>query len=103
MSWSPALGRTNRRIMSLDEVATEDLVMKLSPVARRYLDTMLAHDFSAFVMKVFETVSPGDEFLPNWHIDAMTFAAEGMIDGRIKRVKKKKTHPTTTPNKIIFS
>ena len=59
--------------MSLDQIATEDLLTKLSPTARRrYLDTMLAQDFSTFVMKVFETVSPGDVFLPNWHIDAMT-------------------------------
>jgi hypothetical protein len=31
----------------------------------------LASDFPAFVMKVFETVSSGDGFLSNWHINAM--------------------------------
>jgi predicted phage terminase large subunit-like protein len=73
--------------MSLDDISTEDLLAKLSPTARRrYLDTMLAQDFSTFVMKVFETVSPGDEFLPNWHIDAMVHAAELVIAGQINRL-----------------
>jgi len=56
-----------------DQISTEDLLAKLSPAARRkYLDSMLATNLSSFLMKVFETVSPGDEFRPNWHIDAMT-------------------------------
>jgi hypothetical protein len=75
------------KLIALHEIATEELLAKLSPAGlRQYLDMMLAQDFSAFVRKVFETVSPGDPFLPNWHIDAMTFAAEGVIDGRIKRL-----------------
>ncbi len=88
--------------MSLDQIATEDLLTKLSPTARRrYLDTMLAQDVSTFVRKVFETVSPGDTFLPNWHIDAMTFAAEGVIDGKLKRLIT--TVPPRHLKSIIFS
>jgi hypothetical protein len=83
--------------MSLDQVATEDLLAKLSPTARRrYLDTMLAQDFSTFVMRVFETVSPGDVFLPNWHIDAMTHAAELVIAGKINRLITKPCHLATS-------
>src|SRR3981081_3705729 len=85
---------------AIDQVSTEDLLARLSAAARRrYLDSVLADDFSAFVMKVFETVSPGDEFRPNWHIDAMTYAAELVIDGKITRL-------ITTPRhlkSIIFS
>jgi predicted phage terminase large subunit-like protein len=74
-------------LTALNEISTEQLLAKLSPAARRrYLDTMLGQDFSAFVRKVFETVSPGDQFLPNWHIDAMTHAAKGVIDGNVKRL-----------------
>ena len=62
---------------------------------------MLATDFSAFWMKVFETVSPGDEFQPNWHIDAMTYAAECVIDGKIKRLIT--TVPPRHLKSIIFS
>jgi hypothetical protein len=88
--------------MSLDQVATEDLLAKLSPTARRrYLDTMLAQDFSTFVMRVFETVSPGDVFLPNWHIDAMTHAAELVIAGKINRLIT--TVPPRHLKSIIFS
>jgi hypothetical protein len=47
---------------------------------------ILARDFSAFVTKVFETVSPGDVYRANWHIDAMTYAAGGVMDGTIKRL-----------------
>ena len=86
----------------LGEIATEDLFFRLSPAARRrYLDTILAQDFSAFVRKLFETVSPGDEFLPNWHLDAMTFAAKGVVEGKVKRLIT--TVPPRHLKSIIFS
>jgi hypothetical protein len=46
-------------------------------------------------------VSPGDEFRPNWHIDAMTYAAELLIDGKIKRLIT--TVPPRHLKSIIFS
>ena len=52
-------------------------------------------------MKVFETVSPGDVFLPNWHIDAMTYAAERVIEGKLKRLIT--TVPPRHLKSIIFS
>jgi hypothetical protein len=75
--------------MSLDQIATEDLLTKLSPTARRrYLDTMLAQDFPTFVRKVFETVSPGDIFLPNMII-SLAFLAPNLVkaavEGRLPR------------------
>jgi hypothetical protein len=89
-------------LTTLNEIATEDLLIRLSPAGRRkYLDTMLGQDFSAFVRKVFETVSPGDTFLRNWHIEAMTFAADGVIDGKIKRLIT--TVPPRHLKSIIFS
>jgi hypothetical protein len=52
--------------MSVYDISTGDLLAKLTPAARRrYLDAMLGRDFAGFVRKVFETVSPGDVFLPN--------------------------------------
>ena len=82
--------------------ATKSLLAKLSPAGRRkYFDLMLTENFSAFVMKVFETVSPGDVFRPNWHIDAMTFAAELVINGKIKRLIT--TVPPRHLKSIIFS
>ena len=83
-------------------VSTGRLLAELSPGARRkFFDLLLPQDFSAFVMKVFETVSPGDVFRPNWHINAMTYAAELVIDGKIKRLIT--TVPPRHLKSIIFS
>ena len=85
-----------------NRISTERLLAELSPAARRkFFDLLLPQDFPAFVMKVFETVSPGDVFRPNWHIDAMTYAAELVIDGKIKRLIT--TVPPRHLKSIIFS
>jgi hypothetical protein len=85
-----------------EQTPTEDLIAKLGPAARRqYLDFMPANHLPSFLMKVFETVSPGDEFRPNWHIDGMTYAAELVIDGKIKRLIT--TVPPRHLKSIIFS
>ena len=71
----------------IDYPSAKYLFSQLSPAAqRRFLELQLASDFPAFVMKVFETVSSGDGFLSNWHIDAMAYAAQQVIDGRLKRL-----------------
>jgi predicted phage terminase large subunit-like protein len=88
--------------MSLIDVATEDLLAKLGPAAlRRYLDLAVARDFSTFVMRTFETVSPGNAFVPNWHIDTMVYAAELMIEGKTTRLIA--TVPPRHLKSIIFS
>src|SRR5438105_13539977 len=82
---APNLDEAN--LTTPDQEPTQALIAKLSPEGRRrYVDLMLARDFSAFVPKVFETVSPGDVYLPNWHIDAMTYAAGRVMEGTIKRL-----------------
>jgi hypothetical protein len=35
------------------------------------LNSILRTDLISFVRKVFGTVSPGDGFSPNWHLEAM--------------------------------
>src|ERR1700704_1082224 len=88
--------------MPPDQEPTQALIAKLSPEGRRrYVDLILARDFSAFVTKVFETVSPGDVYLPNWHIDAMTCAAGCVMDGTIKRLIT--TVPPRHLKSIVFS
>ncbi len=88
--------------MPPDQEPTQALIAKLSPEGRRrYVDLILARDFSAFVTKVFETVSPGDVYLPNWHIDAMTYAAGRVMDGTIKRLIT--TVPPRHLKSIVFS
>lgn len=46
----------------------------------------LAADFTAFVQKAFGTVSPGDGFLPNWHIEAMCHELSKMMRGETRRL-----------------
>src|SRR6266568_2111590 len=88
--------------LSLDRISTEGLLAKLSPAGRRrFLENLLQQDFSVFVHKVFETVSPGDEFLPNWHIDAMTYEAGRIVEGKTKRLIV--TVPPRHLKSIIFS
>jgi len=36
------------------------------------IDAMLRKDLTAFVHTVFKTVSPGEAFKPNWHVEAIT-------------------------------
>jgi predicted phage terminase large subunit-like protein len=71
----------------VDAATVDQLFELLSPAARRkYLDMQLTTDFGVFLMKVFETVAPGREFIGNWHIDAMTYAAELVMKGEIKQL-----------------
>ena len=79
--------KSTKNSRPIDKVTAERLFSQLSAAGRRHLfERQLADDFSAFVMKVFDTVSGGDVFLPNWHIDAMTYAAERVIDGELTRL-----------------
>jgi hypothetical protein len=41
---------------------------------RQILHAVLREDFGAFIARVFSTVSPGDMYLHNWHIDAISQA-----------------------------
>ena len=52
----------------------------------RVLDAILRHDLVAFIEKCFNTVAPGQTFLPNWHIEAIAYYLEECRAGRIKRL-----------------
>ena len=45
------------------------------------LAAVLRTDLTAFVEKVFATVSPGDLYLDNWHIEAITHELGRCLDG----------------------
>ena len=38
---------------------------------RRLLRTLLRNDFRSFIRKVFHTLTPGQTFIPSWHLDAI--------------------------------
>jgi hypothetical protein len=37
----------------------------------RFLQAVLRKDLPSFIRKVFATVSPGEVYLHNWHVDAI--------------------------------
>jgi predicted phage terminase large subunit-like protein len=53
---------------------------------QRTLEAILRTDLYAFTAKAFETVSPGDAFMPNWHIEAMANALAKVMRGDCKRL-----------------
>ena len=53
---------------------------------RRIFQAALRRDMVSFTQKVFATVSPGDEYQPNWHIDAIALRLQQCLDGEIKRL-----------------
>ena len=52
----------------------------------RLLSAIIRQDFSSFIHKVFSTINPGTEFLPNWHIDLIADYLEMARTGKKKRL-----------------
>jgi len=50
------------------------------------LHALLREDLTAYIHKVFQTVSPGSLFLPNWHIEAIAYVLMECIKGNITRL-----------------
>jgi len=50
------------------------------------LAAILRQDLGTFVAKVFQTVSPGDLYLHNWHIDAIVYALLQLHAGKTRRL-----------------
>ena len=50
------------------------------------LRAILRTDLPSFTRKDFGTVSPGERFQPNWHIDAITYQLEQVMAGRTRRL-----------------
>ena len=53
---------------------------------RRLLGAILRGDLSSFIQKAFQTVSPGDIYLHNWHIDAIAWALQQCLEGKTRRL-----------------
>lgn len=50
------------------------------------LKAVLRSDFSYFIQKSFYTITGGETYHHNWHIDVIAEALQGCIDGNIKRL-----------------
>lgn len=60
--------------------------VKIAPNEQRLFYAVLRQDLGAFINKVFCTVSPGDSYAHNWHIDAITYALTQVHHGRSRRL-----------------
>ena len=52
----------------------------------RFFDAVLRHDLNSFTAKTFGAVVPGTKFLPNWHLEAIAWRLQCVLDGDIKRL-----------------
>jgi predicted phage terminase large subunit-like protein len=53
---------------------------------KRQLDAILRNNLSVFTRKVFHTVSPSVQFLPNWHLDLISDYLQACMNRDIKRL-----------------
>ena len=53
---------------------------------RSFLNALLRNDLTAFTQRCFQTVVPGQKFLSNWHIEAITHELERIRRGETKRL-----------------
>ena len=63
--------------------------MKQKPATNfdsREFEALLRADFRPFLEKVFSTLSPGQPFIPTWHLEAIAYQLERVRRGEIKRL-----------------
>ena len=58
----------------------------MSANERALIDAILRNDLTAFTQRCFQTVVPGQQFLPNWHVEAITHQLERCRQGEIQRL-----------------
>jgi hypothetical protein len=63
--------------------------MKQKPATNfdsREFEALLRADFRPFLEKIFSILSPGQPFIPNWHLEAIAYQLERVRRGEIKRL-----------------
>src|SRR3954469_3597246 len=58
----------------------------MSSIEQRVLDAALRTEFSTFLHRSFLTLSPGDRFRRNWHLDAIAWQLQRVINGEVQRL-----------------
>lgn len=53
---------------------------------RERFDIIVRRDFATFIFMAFKTIVGGQEYLPNWHIQAMADHLRRCLTGEIKRL-----------------
>ena len=50
------------------------------------IDALLRCDLPSFIRQSFHTVSPGVDYLPNWHVEAIAWRLQQIATGQIRRL-----------------
>jgi predicted phage terminase large subunit-like protein len=58
----------------------------MNDYSRDMLNDALRHDFPSFIQRTFQTVAPGQDYLHNWHVEAIAWHLEQCRKGNIKRL-----------------
>lgn len=58
----------------------------MSDRTRAVLNAVLRNDLSAFIHKVFQTVAPGETYLDNWHMEAISHRLQLCVQGELTRL-----------------
>ena len=59
----------------------------MTPAAdNKLLNAILRQDFASFLRKAFHTLSPGQSYVPGWHIQAIAHQLQQVHDGDIRRL-----------------
>lgn len=53
---------------------------------QKTLNSLLRYDLLSFIQKSFQTVSPGGQYIHNWHIEAIAWHLTQCIHGSVKRL-----------------
>ena len=58
----------------------------VDPSPEVVLQTLLAHDLTAFTEFAFGVVRPGINYRPNWHLEAVTYKLSQVAEGKVRRL-----------------
>jgi predicted phage terminase large subunit-like protein len=52
---------------------------------RKLANAVYRTDFGAFVYRAFEAINPGQRLIPNWHIEAICYHLQLMVNGKARK------------------
>src|SRR5438270_13519582 len=68
---------------------------------RQMADAVFRSSFGAFCYRAFEILNPGQQLIPNWHIDSVCYTIERMIAGEASNRLVLNLPPRTLKSQIV--
>ena len=54
-------------------------------IGRDLANAIYRTDFGAFTCRAFEAINPGQQLIPNWHIDVICYHLQLMVNGEARK------------------